>query len=229
MESTTPSPNNDYENSDNGSEHSSDMLDYYCIRITSHGKFTIEELLEWIKDESTFYEYVVGRENDTNNEHYHIVVSIDPSNGDEADVRGIIRWFLQQYWTLPNGKLPKGFGNKQYNCQQSHDKDRAISYAVKLGEFWYEGFSEEYINQRKAESFEKKKPSTFKLEYMTLCQQFQESDMDLREFMIKFCLLKSKYAQQVRMHDAYNFAISNLFLRDPGTATDYVENFLYKV
>jgi len=139
-----------------------------------------------------------------------------------------VKWFLQPYWTNPvTHRFVRGFGNKQYNCQECKDKDRAVSYAVKLGEFWYEGFTDEYIEQRGAESFEKKKPSTFKLEYIELCSKFQETDMDIKEFMVKYVELKAKFGQQVTLHHAYGYAISNMIQRD-GNAELFVQEYLNK-
>jgi len=131
-------------------------------------------------------------------------------------------------WQDDKGKLPKGFGNKQYNLQFTEDVDKAISYATKGGEYWYAIWPDSHIKACFEASFEKKKTSNFKVEYMDLCTEFQDTDMDLVEFMTKFLILKSKYGQQATMHTAYGFALSNLFKREPLEAQNYVENFLYK-
>jgi len=219
---TTPLPNQEDDMSDNG------ITTNYVIRITPCSKFTSEELLNWINSEFQICRYVIGRET-VPQEHFHLVITVDVSI-EEQDVRSIIKSFLIPFWTTEqNKKLPRGWGNKQYNLQLCEDLNKAVSYAVKLGEYWYEGFEEDYINARKAESFEKKKPSDFKQEYHKLTEHFQESDMDVREFMTAFSILKAKYGQQVRMHDAYSYALSNLIKRDPSEADNLVENYLYKV
>ena len=218
----TPLPNQDDELSDSG------VVDTYCIRLTSHAKFTQEQLKEFLDGEPLFFRYVVGKEVDTGNEHYHIVVDTDTSV-EVQEVRDIIRAFLIPLWETEEHKLPRGFGNKQYNLQLSKDKDRAVSYAVKLSDFWFVGYEQEYIDERKAESFLKKSPSNFKSEYRLLCDEFRLSEMDIREFMVKFIQLKAKYGQQVVLHHAYGYALSNMCMRDPSYGSEVVENYLYKI
>jgi len=217
---STPLPNQEDDNSDNG------LTINYVIRITPCEKFTAEQLHQFIKDEIVICRYVIGRET-VPQEHFHLVVQTDIEIT-EQEVRDIIKAFLIPLWQTEKGKLPRGFGNKQYNLQLCDNLDLAVSYAVKLGEYWYDGFSEEYITLRKTESFEKKKPSDFKKEFQALIDQFQGTDMDIREFMTSYVVLKAKYGQQVRMQDAYAYALSNLIKRDPSEADNLVENYLYK-
>lgn len=223
-----PLPNLDCDSSD--SDSTIDLLDdninYYVARITSCEKFTFEQLKNQMSAEYQICRYVIGKET-VPQEHYHLVLGVDDTMK-EIDVRDIIKAFLIPLWQN-EGKLPKGFGNKQYNLQVCEDLDKAVSYAVKCKDYVFEGFDEEYIKARQSESFEKKKVSNFKTEYAELCKEFQETQMDLREFMIKYCLLKSKYGQQVRAQDAYGYAMSNWIQRDPEKAEDFVENFLYKL
>lgn len=225
---TTPLPNREGDLSDNGSACSEDLSsDFYVVRVTPHDKFTYDELYNFLVKEYQISQFVIGRET-TPQEHFHIVLSVDNSLGLQ-DVKDIIRAFIVPKWTGDNGKCPKGFGNKQYNCQLAEDKDLAVSYAVKCKEIKYEGFEESYIKERMEASFEKKKPSNFKSEYMDLCKLFQESSMEPKDFMIGYVMLKAKYGQSVRVSDAYGYAMSNLVQRDPEEAVDLVENFLYKL
>lgn len=216
---STPLPNQDDGNSDSG------LTSTYVIRITPYEKFSFQELHDFIRDEVEICKYVIGREL-VPQEHFHLVLVTDISV-ELQHIKDIIRAFIVPFWSV-EGKCPKGFGNKQYNAQVSEDCDKAVSYAVKLGEYVFEGFEDDYIQQQKAESFEKKKPSNFKVEYRNLCDKFQGSDMDIREFMTEFSLLKARYGQQVRMTDAYSYALSNLFLRDPSQVDHFVDNYLYK-
>lgn len=219
-EDTTPLPNQDDGDSDNG------LTSHYVVRITPHEKFSFDQLHEFIQAEPQICRYVIGKEQ-VPQEHYHLVLTTDISV-EIQDVRDIVRAFIVPYWEQ-DGKCPKGFGNKQYNLQLSTNVDKAISYVLKeMIEYRYEGWSDEYIELRKAESFTKKKPTEFKSEYRELCTRFQESDMDIRDFMIAFVQLKAKYGQQVVMSHAYGYALSNLIQRDPSSADDLVENYLYK-
>lgn len=219
---TNPLPNQDSDYSDSDP----DELTNYVVRITSHGKFGTEQLLKFLQEESWFYRFVVGRET-VPQEHFHIVLSVDQSKT-EHDVRDLIKSFICPFWYSSEMKLPRGFGNKQYNLQISDDIDKAVSYAVKQSEYWSEGFEEQYLETRRAESFEKKKPSNFRSEYIELSTEFQSSDMDIRQFMVRFVKLKAKYGQQVVISQAYSYALSNLIVREPSMADEYVENYLYK-
>lgn len=225
---TTPLPNPEGDLSDSDSLSTGSLsLTYYVVRVTSHEKFTFDELNAFLQKEYQICRYVIGRET-VPQEHFHVVLAVD-SELDLQDVKDIIRAFIVPKWTGENGKCPKGFGNKQYNCQLAEDKDLAVSYAVKCKEIKYEGFTEEYIQSRMEASFEKKKPSNFKSEYQELCQLFQESTMEPKDFMIGYVMLKAKYGQSVRVSDAYGYAMSNLVQRNPEEAVDLVENYLYKL
>lgn len=218
MEDTSSLPTQDLDPSDSD-------LATYVIRITPCDKFTFQQVAEYLSDEPFFLNYVIGRET-VPQEHFHIVVQTDESFTID-DVRGSIRAFIIPYWQDDKFKLPRGFGNKQYNLQLSTTSDLAVSYAVKLNEFLFDGFTEEYIEERRAQSFDKKKPSNFKSEYIDLCNKFQTSDMDVRQFMVSYCNLKAKYDQQINLNHAYGYALSNEIKRDKN-AEFYVENFLYK-
>lgn len=218
---TNPLPTQDDENSDSG------QVTHYIVRITSHEKFTFDELHGFIKEEHDIYSYVIGREL-VPQEHFHLVLTVDDLKS-EQDVRDIIKAFLVPLWQN-DGKLPRGFGNKQYNLQLAEDVDLSITYAVKMGDFVFENWDEEYIEACRAKSFEKKKPSNFKVEYMELSKEFQENpDIDIREFMIRLCNLKAKYGQIINMSHIYGSALSAQLLRNPELTEDYVENYLYKL
>lgn len=219
MSETSSLPTQDLDPSDSG------LLATYVIRITPYDKFSFQQVAEYIKAEPYYLNYVLSREL-VPREHFHIVVQTDLTF-DIEDVRGSIRAFIIPYWQNEQFKLPRGFGNKQYNLQVSDNVDGAVSYAVKQNEILFEGFTEDYIEQRKAESFDKKKPSNFKSEYIDLSNRFQESTMDIREFMIEYCNLKAKYDQQINLSHAYGYALSNSIKRDEN-ASEFVENYLYK-
>lgn len=217
---------------DDISDHGSpdyDNLDYYIIRITPYDKFTYDDLKTFLADEEQFCEYVVAQEK-LPQIHYHIVVSVDKSTKYE-DLKGLVSFWIRGYWSDPvTGKVPRGYGNKQFNVQKCEDKDASVSYTLKdKNEYHFEGFSQQYIQERIEASFQKKKPSNFKQEYLQLTQDFQNSDMDELQFMTKYIILKADYGQQVRLSDAYGYALSNLIKREPHRAEVFVENYLYKL
>lgn len=228
---TNPLPNLESDRSDNG-QNSDDGLDdsmlvNYVLRVTPHGKFTFDEFVEYVQNTPEICRYIIGIENDTANEHYHVVCSCDISIPIE-DLRGLIRFFIAPFWVDKEGKCPRGFGNKQYNLQICKDLNAAVSYAVKLKNYKYECFDDDYVSVRASESYTKKRPDTFKIEYQKLCKDFQESAMTLHEFMVKFVNLKAQYGQQVVMSHAYAYALSNQVRRD-GNADYLVKKYLSNI
>jgi len=159
MDDTTPLPNQESDFSDSGTDYG--LTTTYVIRMTPHDKFTMDQLKEYIHKEPSFCKYVLAQET-VPRPHYHLVVTTDVSFEIE-DVRGTIKAFLIPFWVKDDLKLPRGFGNKQYNLQVAEDVDLAISYALKESNLYvYEGYSADYIQQRKEASFQKKSPSSLR-------------------------------------------------------------------
>lgn len=224
---STSLPNQDSGQSDSGSETQteSSLVTSYVVRITPHDKFTQEELKEFLQMEPLLCRYVVGVES-TPRVHYHLVCTVD-IEVEIQQVRDIIRAFVCPFWYDDRMKLPKGFGNKQYNLQVCEDVDKAISYAIKEREYWFEGYDQDYIDLRLSESFDKKSPKNFKVEYQLLCDEFQITPtLSIRDFMVRFIGLKAKYGQQVKLNDAQGYAYSALVRRDPDQALLLVDKFL---
>lgn len=216
-------------NNDNGSvvsdRESTASATVLVVRLTPDGAYTAEDLKKFLEEQIHPYDqWVVGVET-VPKLHYHLVINtIEPYE----EVKELIKSQINLWYPPPRAR---GFGNKQWNCQKGKKGlETAISYALKDKEdkFFF-GFSEEYINECIEASFPKSSPSNFRVEYLELCEQFQTTQMDIRTFMIKYSILKSKYNQQVRMHDAYGYALSNLIRRDNSEAESYVENYLYKL
>lgn len=220
-----PLPNSDSDNSDSGSDSGSCIVDY-VVRVTPCDKFTYEDFCKYIDDCGDICRYVISRETNPK-EHFHLVMSVDEGIAFD-DARAIIRSYVAEFWYVL-GKLPRGFGNKQYNFQLANDIDKAISYAVKQGDFKYVGYDDEYIKSKKGESFTKPSVSDFKKDHAELCERFQTSDLSVGGYMKEFCLLKAKHGQLVNMQHAYQSALSNLFKREPDAVNSYVNNFLSRV
>lgn len=214
-------------NNDNGSEVSDhgEQTITVLIRLTPDGAYTKEDLTKFLNEQlDPSDQWVVGVEV-LPQVHYHLVLSTADLF---ENIKLLFRTQIHLWYPKPRAR---GFGNKQWNCQQADTPlENCIAYALKdkIEKFWF-GFDEAFIKECEEASFPKNSPKTFKIEYLELCEEFQISDMDVRSFMIKYSILKSKYNQQVRMHDAYGYAISNLIRRDPIQAEDLVENYLYKM
>lgn len=219
---TNPLPNGDL----NSVVSDQQSLIHYVIRITPYDKFSIEELHQFLVDEFQLTKYVLAQET-IPQIHYHLVVSTELSI---QEVKDILRTFIVPKWEDPvTRRCPRGFGNKQYNIQLSTDVNKALSYALKEATtYYFEGWTTEEIQQFKDLSFTKNSVNNFKTEYQELCTNFQGSNMDEREFMNHYIQLKAKYGQSVRLSDAYGYALSNLFKREPNKIEEHVLNYLYK-
>lgn len=214
-------------NNDNGSEVSDHGLEatVAVIRLTPEGAYTKEELQKFLKEQlDPLDQWVVGVEV-LPRVHYHVVIVTQETYD---NLKQLIRTQINLWYPPPRAR---GFGNKQWNCQLAiAPLERCISYALKdRVEHFFFGFDQTFIDDCMAAAFPKNSPSNFRVEYLTLCEEFQNSDMDVRTFMIKYCILKSKYNQQVRMQDAYGYALSNLIRRDNSQADNFVETYLYNI
>lgn len=238
---TTSSPNDDVESEVSGPSSvyydENDDVNVYVIRLTPQGKYTLEELKSQLLDPVFENDLWVLAVEKVPKEHYHIVIETDL---DLEDLRSNIRSFLFTYW--PEGQRPRGWGNAQYNVQEAHEltpedveiygtrSRKAAAYALKdRGDYLYNLYELEWIQECIELSFSKKSVKTFKTEYQDLCDLFASSHMDVREFMVKYIQLKSKYGQLINVSHAYGYALSNLIRRDPNEADEVVESFLYKI
>lgn len=213
-------PNSDEDREVDGQSIGTSELNGYCyvVRFTPMEKYSLEQLKKFLTEMDN-HSWILAVESKPKL-HYHCIIENDD---DIDDFKKRIRSFLFTFWDV----RPRGWGNAQYNCQLCEDKDRAIAYALKdQEEYYYEGYDQEYIDYCLSKSFSKNSPSTFKVEYRELSEKFQISDMEIDEFMSSFITLKAKYAQQVRLVDAYGYALSNAVKRDPTLAESLVKDFL---
>lgn len=209
----------------NSDSEPGDLVQDYALRITSYDKFTFDQL-EQLMTHPYIVRYVIGRET-LPQEHYHVVFSTDMSV-DESDIRQLIKDFLTPLWKTDKGKLPVGFGNKQYNLQVTETLDNAVTYAVKCKEYRFYYFDEDYLKEMVKKSFVKPDRPSFTTELQTLRDKFLQSDMTMTEFMVKYCQLKAKHDQQINMNNVYYYALSLYIKRDPDEASRYVNNYMDK-
>lgn len=205
----------------------------YVIRLTPLDKYNLEDVKAFMDEAFSDDCWLVAVEN-VPKLHFHLVIE---SELDLQWMKSQITAFLYKYWPVRQ----RGWGNAQYNCQiarplppeevqKYHTANRrALAYALKdRNEYIFCNYEQEFINECLELSYAKKSISNFKVEYELLCKEFAESTMDIREFMIRYVKLKSKYGQQVSLLHAHQYALSNLIRREPDEAENLVENFLYK-
>lgn len=204
----------------------------YVVRFTPLGKYTFEQVVQWLKD---YFQFWIIAVESLPQVHYHMVIDHDEGL---KEMKELCRGFIYEKFGPEDRK--RGFGNKQYNCQLAKPRTEenadmvspAISYCLKDKEHYeYQGYEPDFIERCVQESFPKKSVESFKVELRNLLDKFAATrTMDVRDFMVEFCLLKAKYEQTVVPSHAYGFANSALIRRDGrGAAEDLVENYLYTV
>lgn len=225
----SPLPIQDRDISDSDSSCACDDLNHYVVRITPYAKFTFDDLQQRLDEEPHIFRYIISEEQKPRL-HYHLVLTVDETF-DIQQVRDVIKAFLTPFWHNPDThRLPKGFGNKQYNCEATQTIDEAISYALKEGGRYHQvGWDKDYIDTRIKASFKKCDTKTFNSELHELQKQFQENEgMNMTTYMVDFIKLKSRYNQMINMQHAYQYALSQQIQRNPEEAESFVINFLYK-
>lgn len=182
----------------------------YVVRLTPLEKYKIEDVIKYLK-EMDCISWIISEETKPK-QHFHVVIEHEDTL---KDLKLRIRTFLDTYW--PPGERGRGFGNKQYNCQECKDKDLAIAYLLKdKGTYFFEGYSQEYIDHCIGMSYPKQSVSGFKQDYKELCDRYSlDSDMNIRDFIREYVLLKAKHGQQVRRQDAVAYALSAELRRNP--------------
>lgn len=111
----------------------------YIIRLTIP-KNSLDQLKIFIKTISK--KFVISHEySQRHKSHFHLVIDTEVKKSQiNKDLTSIL-------------KVP--IGNAGRSITEARDTDLAVSYAVKDGEYIYEGYTDEYINERKEQSFQK--------------------------------------------------------------------------
>lgn len=173
--------------------------------------------------EQHFFEYVVAEELSKDNVyHLHAVIKSDRP---VCELRKLIR--DQLVYVMYPAPRPHGFGS-QYNFQKSTDPDKAVTYAVKQKKYYYNGYTEEYIQSMADQSFDPSTRSGFAKDFALLKKNFHESHMTIEQFMDHFNQLKSKHDQMINLTHAYQYALAALVKRDPTQSLKLVQSYLKK-
>lgn len=211
-------PTQDEDQDDQSSAFSNTSGIPYVLRLTPQGKYTLTDVVDFLEENWDYY--IIGTEKKgTMEEHFHIVIDaiVDP--------RKTVQQFLYHYWP----SRPRGWGNAQYNLAESTNEEKAISYASKMKDYQFAGYTEEYIAECAKKSFVINKVANFSTEFQKLNKDFQEDlSMDLSSYMTSFQLLKAKYGQPINMSQAYNYGLSALVKRDPSEADNNTSSYLRK-
>lgn len=233
---TSSLPNSEDDKSDSGRYQSIGRLynldgtppvgdkEHTClVRVTPYDAFTADELWSWLENDSGLEKCLLATEHSSKNVlHYHIVASTH-----ELNPRAIFEQMVSSFW--PPGTRSRGFGNKQWNFVVAESPDLGMSYAIKHGEYVFYGYTQEYIDRCKEDSFVKPERKGFNQDFDKLRKDFKESQMTLEEFMTQFVILKSGYGQMVNLTHAYQYALSAVIDRNPDEAADYVRSYVRKL
>lgn len=179
--------------------------------------------LQTVLDEfltGTFDIYVLAVESSKKDKlHFHIYLE----SPDALDVvKQKVRDFIYPYYPVRK----RGFGTREYNCQEAEFPLKAIMYALKQrGEYHYLGFSQEFIDSCIKSSFDIE-PSDFEKEIAELSQEFLDSSMDPYKYAEGLCILYSKYDKRVHFKDIQGIVNSKIIKRDPSQASYLVSKYL---
>lgn len=201
----------------------------YLVRLTPiDDAFTLEDVKAFLNNDQftssehigTYpYKWLCGVEHKPKL-HYHVVIETLVENPKEIFRQQVYRWFPVR---------SRGFGSKHWNFQVSYNPEHGLIYAMKHGEYYFHGYDEQYLVELSKLSFTKD-PKSFKSELDLLNKNFQEDpSLDIADYMNIYTSLKSKYQQQVNMQQAYQYALSALFRREPDQISGEVNNYLQRI
>jgi len=196
----------------------------YVIRFTPVGDtpdvqvYSFEQILDEFLHQ--FETWTVSQEKSSKGIiHFHIYLE---SRESLEEVKKLVRLFIYPYY--PDRK--RGFGTKQYNCQLSDNPLKGIMYALKQrGEYYFSGFTQEFIDACIKSSFEKE-ASDFEKEVAELSQEFLNSNMDPYLYAEKLCIIYSQFDKRIHFKDIQGIINSKIIKRDPSQASYLVKKNL---
>jgi len=187
----------------------------YVIRLTPaddegnilyHIQDVVKEYLE-----ENFFIYIITEELKPH-QHYHIYVESDLKHD---EVKQLQRNFIYSYYPV----RPRGFGTKQHSCLISENPLNAIIYTLKQrGQIFYSGFTEEFIDACRKQSFEKKE-NDFEAELRVMTEEFlKNKNIEPMGFTADIAILYSRYDKNVCWKNINNYVNSKMIKRDPSMA-----------
>lgn len=154
--------------------------------------------------------YIITQET-TPKIHYHIYLE---SKLKHDELKKLTQTFLYSYYPVRT----RGFGTKQYSCLISENPLNAIIYALKQrGKYVSSGFTEEFIDECRKQSFEKPS-SDFEAELRELSDKFLNSTQDPYLYGAAIATVYSNYDKRVHWRDIQGYVNSKIIKRDPSQA-----------
>lgn len=197
----------------------------YVLRFTpfSQGEdpyivYEMKEILEEFIQANDFDIYVLCEEIKPKL-HYHLYLETDLLH---KQLKKKVQEFVYPYY--PN--RARGFGTAQYSCLESLRPLQGIIYNFKqAGENHWSGFNEEFVNQCRLLSFEKKK-NDFAIEIEEASVSFLASTEDPYSFAERLSIIYSIHDKPLNFVSLQSFVNSKIIKRDPKMARSMINKNL---
>lgn len=170
-------------------EHIEHLGEWYAIRLKNFKELKLDTTREMFKE----FKYIIseeGSEDGAVKYHQHIVlVTYDRTL---EDIRKIIK-----------DTYPDCNGNKCLYLKPVKDKKQVSKYTLKDGEYYYQGFSDDYINKM----FKLSSPKT-KLKDRIVKNQddYIMGEIDFEEFIQEYIMIKADHDQPLYMNHIEAYA-----------------------
>lgn len=233
--SSVSSPTQDTDQTDTDQEPDNESqcdVDAFVIRFTPLERYKVEDVEKWL---DTFTDtYVIAEEYSKQGVyHFHLVVMLPQVEDTEIPIKQymleLIHAFLYHYW--PDGERKRGWGSKQFNCQQTFTLERAISYAIKQSKgkerkYIFKGFEEQFILQCLQDSYDGPKKDDFGDELQKLRDNAINTSQSVAWMLENLILLKAKYDRPVNISQLLSVARSWRVQSRPEYAIYLTEQFM---
>lgn len=162
----------------------------------------------------------IEKEN-TPDQHYHII--IDPESSTSADVsfnKDIKFWrklLVEEVFPELPIKIPSG--NKGYSLTWN-ETDNIFPYTLKDGQFWYNIYTKEQIDQWTKASYRKYTKNDFTVDLEKIRVEFMTTDMCINDAIMKYIQLKLQYKQTININNISTFMRGWFYAKNPKDVRD---------
>lgn len=164
------------------------------IKVQPDIPCTSNVLKQWLKDYGAL-KWVFAFEDNTNksNAHYHIVYL--------SLLKDTLVDYIKQLY-------PQFKGNKYFSQTPAKDIDLAIRYTLKDGEFEFEGFAENYIQEQLKLSYKKSGDGNLSKEIDNIRQMFLTDKIDIFKAVDMYVALLCKYNKTINRNHMKSLILS---------------------
>lgn len=183
----------------------------YTLRIKVQPDIpcTTEILKRWLREYGAT-QWVYAFEDNTNktNAHYHVVYLTNQKTTLVDHIKQIHPHFK---------------GNKYFSHTPAKDIDLAIRYTLKDGEFEFEGFSENYIQEQLKLSYKKTGDGNMSKEIDKIREQYITTGMSIRQGVAMYVNLLIKYNKTINRNHMKSLILSWELQRSVESRNRYID------